>query len=317
MTAAPVLSFDLGGTRMRAALVAGDGSVLAMAEGATPAREGVGAVLDGLCTLAAACLAQGPAPRAAGLCAPGPLDAARGVMLAPPTLQGWRNVPASALLGDRLGLPVLLENDANAAALGEQLFGAGQGARSLVFITVSTGIGGGVIVDGHILRGRGGLAGEIGHMKIAEHSPECACGARGCFEALASGSALGRRAAEQRRGAPDSAAPPTGRDVIEAARGGDRLALRLVAGHARWLGRGFANLLHLYAPDVLVMGGGLANGFDLLAPRIRAEIAQSAMPDYRDTPLLRAALGDAAGLVGMAHIVRQAAPDSGRERTHG
>ncbi len=317
MSAAPVLCFDLGGTRMRAALLAPDGTRLAGAEAPTPAREGVGAVLDGLCALALRCRDTGLAPQAAGLCAPGPLDAPGGRMLAPPTLLGWRDVPVSALLGERLGLPVLLENDANAAAVGEQLYGAGRGAGSLVFVTVSTGIGGGVIVDGHVLRGRGGLAGEIGHMKIAEHSTDCACGAQGCFEALASGTALGWRAARVMRARKEGTPPPSGRDVIDAARRGDRLARRLVAEHGRWLGRGFANLLHLYAPDVLVMGGGLANGFDLLEPAIRAEIARSAMPSYRETPLLRAALGDAAGLVGMAHIVRQSLPDLGRERKLG
>ncbi|WP_136684034.1 ROK family protein [Falsirhodobacter xinxiangensis] len=283
-----VLVFDLGGTRMRAALVEG-ARIVIQAEAPTPANDGVGPVIDGLCALARGLGGAG----AAGICAPGPLDVTRGLMLAPPTLRGWQDVPVAALLSERLGLPVQLENDANAAAMGEYAHGAGRGAGVLVFATVSTGIGGGIVVDGKMLRGRGGLAGEIGHMKIDSAGPECFCGRTGCFEALAAGTALARRAGRDPRA------------VIADARAGDAAALGHLAVHGRLLGRGFSNLLHLFAPDVLVVGGGLSNAFDLLEPHIRQGIEENAMPAYRDTPVMRAALGEAAGLIGMAHLLEE------------
>ena len=200
-----------------------------------------------------------------GIAAPGPIDIPAQILLGPPTLPGWHDVPLAAMLGERLGLPVRLENDGNAAALGEWRFGAARGVRSLVFVTVSTGIGGGVVVDGHLLHGRRGMAAEIGHMTITGEGEPCFCGAVGCLEAVASGTALGRRAARATAPGDGSAlrrlsgdADPSGRDVIEAARAGDPLALALVEEEGRWLGIGFTNLLHLYAPEVVVVGGGIA-----------------------------------------------------------
>ena len=219
-------------------------------------------------------------------------------------------MPLIDILGQHFGLPVRLENDANAAALGEWRFGAGRGSGSLVFVTVSTGIGGGVVADGHIYHGRRGLAAEIGHMTITSESDRCFCGAIGCFEAVASGTALGRRATALtapgdgsllRRAFGDG--DVSARHVVEAARAGDASALELIEAEARWLGIGFTNLLHLYSPDLIVMGGGLANGFDLLAPSIRAVVQQRAMPAYRDVPIVPAELGDRAGLIGAASLI--------------
>lgn len=281
------LVFDLGGTRMRAALVEG-ARVLTQAEAPTPANDGVLPVIDGLCALA-----RGMDGAAVGICAPGPLDVERGMMLAPPTLRDWRDVPVTTLLAGRLGLPVRLENDANAAAMGEFAHGAGRGAGVMVFVTVSTGIGGGIVANGKLLRGRGGLAGEIGHMKIDTGGPVCFCGKVGCFEALASGTALGRRAGRDPR------------EVIAAMRGGDPVAAAHVAAHGRILGRGLSNLLHILSPDVIVVGGGLSNAFDLLEPHIRIGIEANVMPAYRETPVVPAGLGEAAGLIGMAHLLEE------------
>jgi glucokinase len=252
-----------------------------------------------------------------GICAPGPLDPLAGVAIAPPTLEGWKDVPLAAILEHQLGLPVRLENDANAAALGEWRFGAGRGTANMVFVTVSTGIGGGVIADGHLLHGRRGLAGEIGHMTIAAESPlSLFGGAPGAWEALASGTALGREATLRAQSGPDGAAlreragtgPVSARHVAEAAREGDALALRLLDDEARLLGIGFVNLLHLYAPEVLVIGGGLSAVLDLIRPTIERTISERALIAYRDVPVVAAALGRQAGLVGAASLVAQTSP---------
>jgi glucokinase len=338
------LAFDLGGTELRGALVERGGRILAFASASTMARAGSEAVIGQIAVLASDLRAQWPETEVAGIGigAPGPLDPKAGIVIAPPTLAGWHDVPLIEILGRQFEMPVRLENDANAAALGEWRFGAGRGADSLVFVTVSTGIGGGVIAEGHLYHGRRGLAAEIGHMTITGEGDRCFCGAVGCFEAVASGTALGRRATAEtatgdgsllRRLAADG--DISARHVVEAARTGDKQALGLVDAEARWLGIGFTNLLHLYSPDLIVMGGGLANGFDLLAPTIRAVVAERAMPAYRDVPIVSAQLGDKAGLIGAASLIlwegepgaplamvldddiTDGTPESAREASHG
>ncbi|GLS39474.1 glucokinase [Mesorhizobium tianshanense] len=306
------LAFDLGGTELRGALVERGGAVAARVSAPTMAGAGSEAVIGQIIALAGTLLAEHPQAKVAGIgmCAPGPLDPKAGIVIGPPTLAGWHDVPLIDILSRQFSLPVRLENDANAAALGEWRFGAGRGSGSLVFVTVSTGIGGGVVADGHIYHGRRGLAAEIGHMTITGEGDRCFCGAVGCFEAVASGTALGRRAT--RLTAPGDGSllrrlsgggDVSARHVIEAARAGDISALELVDAEAKWLGIGFTNLLHLYSPDLIVMGGGLANGFDLLAPRIRSTVEQRAMPAYRDVPIVPAELGDRAGLIGAASLI--------------
>ncbi|QWW70766.1 ROK family protein [Rhizobium sp. WYJ-E13] len=306
------LAFDLGGTELRAALVGDGGKLLAFASVPTLARDGPNAVIEQIAMLAEKICSDVPdaKPLGIGIGAPGPLDPVAGILTAPPTLSGWREVPLARLLEDRLNLPVRLENDANAAALGEWRFGAGRGAASLVFVTVSTGIGGGVISDGRIVHGRRGLAGEIGHMTITSESERCLCGAVGCFEAVASGTALGRRATALTRTGDGSAlrmlshdGEVTGRHVVEAARAGDETALALMDQEARWLGIGFTNLLHLYSPDMIVMGGGISHGYDLLRRAIETTIHERVMPAYRDVPVVPAQLGSHAGLIGAASLI--------------
>jgi glucokinase len=308
------LAFDLGGTELRAALVDDEGRVLSSLSAQTLAREGPDAVIGQIEEMAATLRNTMPdvLPVGIGIGAPGPLEPRAGIVINAPTLSGWQNVAITAILEERLGLPTHLENDANAAALGEWRFGAGRGASSLIFVTVSTGIGGGVIVDGMLLHGRRGLAGEIGHMTITSEGEPCFCGAIGCFEAVASGTALGRRGESMTKPFDGSRirllsgeGAVTGRHVIEAARTGDQTALRLVEDEAHWLGIGFTNLLHLFSPDMIVMGGGIAHGFDLLKGTIEATIRQRAMPAYRDVPIVHAALGRHAGLVGAASLVFQ------------
>jgi glucokinase len=304
---------DLGGTDLRAAAVGEDGRAAGFVATATDSAGGPAAVIEQIVTLLARVRSGlgGLEVVGLGVAAPGPLDPVAGVALAPPTLAGWREVPLAALLAERLALPVRIENDANAAALGEWRFGAGRGTSSMVFVTVSTGIGGGVIADGRLLHGRRGTAGEIGHMTVAYGSDAALFGgAPGTWEALASGTALGRAATRRldepggerlRALAQDGAV--TARDVVTAARAGDPLARDLIGREAEWLGVGFVNLLHLYAPERIVVGGGLGGALDLMSDQIARMIAARALPPYRDTPVVAAALGREAGLVGAASLV--------------
>ena len=196
------LAVDLGGTELRSAIVDRGGRIDALATTATRAQDGPEAVIEQIAAAVDRLRAAAGERSVLGLGvgAPGPLDPVAGIAIGPPTLAGWQDVPLAALLRQRLGIEVRIENDANAAALGEWRFGAGRGTRSLVFVTVSTGLGGGVIADGRLLHGRRGLAAEIGHMTIADGSEDaCFCGVRGCWEALASGTALGLRPPGWRR----------------------------------------------------------------------------------------------------------------------
>lgn len=304
------IGIDLGGTRIRAGLVGEDGRVLAKAAEPTPADAGPAAVIERI----AACVERvtagcSPADSArVGLCAPGPLDADGGVALSIPTLAGFTDLPLARLLAERLRRPVDLENDGIAAAYGEWRFGAGRGTDDLVYVTLSTGVGGGVISDGRILRGRMGMAAHVGHMTVVADGERCPCGNRGCWEAYASGTALARRARARAASDPGSvlaAGPVDARAVFAAARAGDPLALELVAEEADVVGVGIVNLLHLFSPRRVVLGGGVANAFADLLPGILARVRSAAMPPFRDVPVVPSERGDDAGIVGVAALARE------------
>jgi glucokinase len=307
MTDGLALGIDLGGTQLRVALVDATGSIVRRAATATDLA-GPTAVIAQIRRLCAEFGAPEPSPIGIGVSAPGPLDSETGTIIAIPTLPGWDDFPLAARLTEEFGLPVIVENDGIAAANGEWRFGAARGARHFVYVTVSTGIGGGVVVDGRLLRGRRGLAGHVGHMIVEPGGPRCSCGANGCFEALASGSALAAAAREAAMARPDSLMAKrspdaiTGRDVVDAAREEDALALSLLAREAEWLGLGFASLAHLYSPEMIVMGGGVSQAFDLLQAGIAASFRASAMPPFRVVKIVPAGLGDNAGLAGAAAL---------------
>jgi glucokinase-like ROK family protein len=195
-----------------------------------------------------------------GVAAPGPLNSRTGVLLTPPNMIGWRDVPLREMLEGATGLPVVLEKDGNAAALGEVWFGAGQGVRDLIFIIVDAGIGGGIITGGHLYRGRHGGAGEIGHTTIDIDGPRCSCGNYGCLEAIASGFALSRKAGEAiRRGVESELTEESGvNELLTAAAGGDKLATDLLDDCGRTLGIAVANIVNMYNPELIVLGGRLA-----------------------------------------------------------
>ncbi len=295
MTMPLALAFDLGGTQLRAAVVDGQGQVKRRAAIATAVAGGPSAVVADMLRLANEVIGDDRRMIvAAGVCAPGPLDSDSGTIIDIPTLPGWTNFPLKRVLAQELALPVVLENDGIAAAFGEWKHGAGRGLSHLVYVTVSTGIGGGVVADGRLLRGRRGMAGHVGHMMIARDGPKCSCGGTGCFEALASGTAFS--AAARATGYADAKA------VVKAARHGDPRAAGVVAEEADILGYGLASLHYLFSPERIVIGGGVSNALDIMAPRIRAQIERLVMPPFRDVEIVAAELGDNAGLVGVASL---------------
>src|SRR3990170_5323688 len=195
--AALYAAVDLGGTKVRALVADRSGRVLGDDIRPSGAAEGLETVLARMVESLDAALARAGVEReqlaGLGLASPGAVDVERGVVPNAPQLPGWQDVPLARLMAERVGVPTLLENDASAAALGEHRFGAGRGSRHMLYITVSTGLGGGIIIDGELYRGKSGAAGELGHMIIDIDGPSCGCGARGCLEALASGTAIARR----------------------------------------------------------------------------------------------------------------------------
>lgn len=303
------IGVDLGGTQVRAALVGEGGNLLAQASERTEAMAGPDRVLSQITGLAHGLLASHTnlTPLGVGVSTPGPVDTTTGIASDIPTLAGFDGFPLRAELQRRFGLPVSLENDGIAAAIGEWRYGAGKGCDDLIYMTVSTGIGGGIISGGSVLRGRKGMAGHIGHMSIVPDGEPCPCGNRGCFEAYASGTAFARKARLVAAQYPETRLGKDGetidsRSIFRAGRAGDTLANRLIDEEAEMLGRGIANLIHILSPQLVVIGGGLANEFDRLYPLIRDYIARTAMLAFQGVSVVHAALGQNSGLIGAAAL---------------
>jgi len=237
---------------------------------------------------------------AVGVTVPGPLDPERGVVLSPPNLPGWRDVPVAARLREALGIPVFLENDANAAALAEWHFGAGRGLRHLVYLTMSTGVGGGLILDGRLYRGTLASAGEIGHAPVEWEGELCACGQRGCLEAYVGGAAWTRRLRAVAPSASRVVALAGAREavrpehVVAAAREGDAFALSELARWNDYLARGIVWLVMALAPEAVVLGTiASAAGDALSLDPVRAQVARHVWPHLaKALRILPAALGD-------------------------
>jgi len=223
--------------------------------------------------------------RGVGVAVPGPLDPATGVLLHPPNLPGWREVPVRRLVADRLGLPVHVENDAKAAALAEWRFGAGRGFQHVIYLTMSTGVGAGLVLGGRLYTGKRGLAGEVGHAPVEWDGEPCACGRRGCLEAYVGGAAWTRRLARTTpagsrvaalAGAPERSRPE---HVVEAARAGDPFALSELARYNDYLARGITALVFVLAPEVVILGTiPSAAGEALCVGPVRAQVLERVWP---------------------------------------
>ena len=287
-----LLGMDIGGTKSAALVGDQEGNVLARIGGPTPPdwREAVSFLTA---SLRQACGELGRAPSdalALGISCGGPLDSGTGVVHAPPNLPGWDAVPLKDLLEAEFGVPTVVENDANATALAEHRWGAGAGCRDMVFLTMGTGIGAGLILNGALYRGRRDLAGEVGHATVWPDGPACPCGKRGCLETLASGTAIGR--AGRARYGDENVSSET---VCVRARGGDPVAQEILADAARWMGLGLANLLHTLNLERVVLGTLAVHAADLLLEPIRRETQRHCWPRvWEGVSIVAAALGDAA-----------------------
>ena len=307
------VAIDLGGTRFRVAAVDHGGRIVARHSELTHAEEGRDSVLRRVLAAAERIIDRVGTERVAGIGigVPGPVNPWVGLVLQTPNLPGWHEVPIKAILEAQLHQPVQVGNDANLAAVGEHVYGAGQGTDDLIYLTVSTGIGGGVLAGGRLLLGAAGLAAEPGHMTMLPDGPRCGCGNQGCLETLASGTAIAREARRRLAdGLPSALSGLTPEEVdaetvVEAAYRGDPLARDVMARAAGYLGLGIANLVHLFNPRAIILGGGVANAGDLLFEPVRATVQARCMPGFRDVRITQAQLGDDVGLLGAAALAFQ------------
>lgn len=309
------IGVDVGGTKVLGGVVNEHGTVLAHARRDTP-RQGGSALTQAIADVALE-LMKDFEVESVGISAAGFVSSDRKTMLATPNIAGWNGVNLDKELGTLIGLPLVIENDANAAAWGEARFGAGVNERHLMMLTIGTGIGGGVVVNGQLYRGAFGIAAEFGHMRVVPDGHLCGCGARGCFEQYASGNALLRHAREAISASPEVArnllalgdgtvAGLTGKHITDAARQGDAVALAAFNTTAQWLGAGIASLSVLLDPACVVIGGGVIDAGEILLAPTRAAVERN-MPFAGKHPsprIIAAELGNEAGLVGVADLAR-------------
>jgi len=312
-----ILGVDLGGTKIAAALATTQGEIVARGRRPTPAQAGPDAVINSVCATINEVLSakelQPSRLSGIGIAAAGIIDSANGKVIFSPNLPGWHEVPLREAIEQRFGIPAYLGNDANLAALGEWRFGVEKKVANLIYVTVSTGIGGGIIADGKLYTGACGAAGEIGHMTIDVNGPRCRCGNIGCWETLASGTALAREAVKRiTEGARTSIIELVGGDVskIDAkivgltAKQGDELAQELVSRLGYYFGVGLANLVNIFNPELILVGGGVAKMGDLLLqPAIKVVKERAFSTSANAVEIKPATLGDDSGILGAVAFV--------------
>lgn len=308
-----IIGIDLGGTNIKGALLDTRGNIIVKDQAATLANAGpeavAGRISKMISALEAAADSRGMKPVGIGVGVPGQPDPRRGTVVFAPNLR-WRNVPLVDFLRRTTALPVFLENDANVAALGEQWRGAGQGSVNMVMITIGTGIGGGLILNGRLYSGTSGSAGEIGHTIIDPGGPVCSCGRRGCLETLTSATAMVRMAKEAiDRGETTELAKPENleaRDIFMSAQAGDKTAAQIVKTAAYYLGLGLGNVINMFNPDTIVIGGGVSKAGEILFAPLRENAGASALEaSAKAVRIVPAELGNDAGCIGAAALVRQ------------
>ena len=304
----------MGGTKIAAAVVSPEGRILKEARYPTPTSPG--RLVE---SIARATLEVKDEFEVGGVClaVAGLILAQENRVVFSPNLHAVEGIPLKDKLEPTIGLPLTLDNDANAATWGEFRFGAGSEVDNLVFVALGTGIGGGVISHGILVRGAQGAAGELGHVTIQATGPRCACGNRGCLEALASGTAIRRRAHELAIDHPDSALGRLaadrnvlGEDVTRLAREGDEVAVAVLEEAGRWLGIGLAGFVNVFNPEVIAVGGGVMAAGELILEAAREEVRLRARPPSRDlVEIKEATLGPQSGVLGAAALARD--PSSG------
>src|SRR5438270_8047534 len=307
------VGIDLGGTQLRVAVADARGKLRTVVRHPTEAARGRRHVIKRITETVAEALDLDGTPargvRALGIGLPGPVDPAAGLVISPANLPGFHNVPLNRILSRATGIGSFLHHDAHLAALGEHRRGAARGAHELIYVTVSTGIGAGLILGGELYAGAHGIAGEVGHIVVQRDGPPCTCGNRGCLEAIASGTGIARAARELAPGAPGSALyrldHPHAEDVARGARAGDELANAILENAGSYLGLAMGTLVNLFNPQLIVLGGSvIKTGNLLLGPMRRSMIASSWKASRRGLRIVRPALGDDAGLIGAVEFAR-------------
>jgi glucokinase len=314
-----VVAIDLGGTKILAAVVAADNTILGRSKAPTPAHEGGPAIVQAIIACADEALADARVGRgdiaAAGVGSPGPLDPATGVILFSPNLN-MHNFPLGPSLSQALGWPVAVENDVRAGGYGEFRLGAAKGYTEMIAAFVGTGIGGCIISGGRVVTGSTGNAGEIGHMVVKANGAQCGCGSRGCLEAMASRTAITHRVNKAiRKGTPtilrETMARKGGRlksgDLAEAVAAGDQVAVTVVSRAAHYLGLGLGGLMNVLGPEIVVIGGGVAEALgDPWIAQVREVARRQTLVDREGKIRIEpAALGDDAGIHGAALLARE------------
>jgi glucokinase len=310
------IGIDVGGTQLRVAVADARGTLKSVIRQDTEARRGPDHVIDRIVQTIDQALAKSNQGRhgvtATGIGLPGPLNGATGMVYSPANLPGWHNVPLSKILTRRTGIKTFLEHDASLAAFGEWRRGAGKGRRHMAYVTVSTGIGAGFILQGQLYRGAGGIAGELGHIVIQPGGPLCTCGNHGCLEALASGTAIARMAREAVAGRARTSlhqlkgpGRPDARDVNQAAKQGDAVARRVLDQAGAALGIGLGTLVNLLNPELIVLGGSVMNAGSLIRTPMRASLLASSWEAARwGLRMVPPALGRDVGLIGAVEWAR-------------
>ena len=316
----PILGIDIGGTKAIIAVYTNGGLVgrtrVESQSAATPMD-----YLDGIKDAARAALRAAGNSKLTGIgigCG-GPLDKKSGSVVAAPNLPGWDNLPLTRIFSEEFGAPAYLDNDATAAALGELVFGAGRGVENFVYFTVSTGIGGGIVIGGKIYRGSDDNAAEFGHHKIVADGPPCTCGDRGCLESFASGKSIARRAKEaallldlaNRPSWADDLDGLTAERVASEAARGEPLALEVWLDCMTYLGIGVANVVSILNPELVIIGGGVSKAGDLLFEPVRKVAHERAMyPLAENVRIVPAKLGDDVGLMGAVALAMESAAEN-------
>jgi glucokinase len=297
------VAVDIGGTHIRAAAYESD-NITPLTHKRTRSYAKEPGTFDRLVQVIESAWPKDSTVKAIGMASPGPLDPQTGVILATPNIPEWIDFPVTKKLSNHFGVPAYLDNDANLAALGEWKFGAGQGHHNLLYLTISTGIGGGVIINDRLLHGYHGLAAELGHVVVLAGGPTCSCGFPGHLEALAAGPAIVRYVREQLEAGTSSELSSVevlnAYEVAEAAKRGDALAKSAYERAGEYLGIGVASFLHSFDPSIVIFGGGVSRSGPLLFEPFEASLrAQVFNPRYLENLIITtAALGDDAGLLG-------------------
>jgi glucokinase len=308
-----VIGVDLGGTNLRTALLSPDGDILGKSKEATYAADGwkkvVQRLIQNIERQKGIAAQKGLSVAAVGVGAPGVIQVDKGIVVKSPNFPDWNNLPLKDELENVLGLPVTIENDANAAALGEQWRGSGRGIGSMILLTLGTGVGGGIVLNRQIWHGADGMAGEVGHMTIIPDGRQCGCGNTGCLEMYASARGI-VQSYRDAGGASETGnqSEVTAAQVYQAASSGDFRALEVMRNMGRMLGIGIANLINIFNPEMVVIGGGVKDAWPLFIDSTRAEIRKRAfeVPAAR-TEIVPSKLGDDAGMVGAAAAAFQMA----------